>query len=39
MTAAQLIASIESIQCDHERQRSTNWAENDRAMLVMQYVG
>ncbi|MFP6587605.1 MAG: SpoIIE family protein phosphatase [Pirellulaceae bacterium] len=39
LTAAQLIASIESIQCDHERQRSTTWAENDRAMLVMQYVG
>jgi hypothetical protein len=39
MTAAQLIASIESIQCDHERQRSTTWAENDRATLVMQYVG
>ena len=39
LTAAQLIASIESIQCDHERQRSTTWAENDRATLVMQYVG
>jgi len=39
MTAAKLIASIESIQCDQEQQRSTSWVENDRAMLVMQYVG
>jgi hypothetical protein len=39
MTAAKLIASIESIQCDHQRQRSKTSAENDRAMLVMQYVG
>ncbi len=39
MTAAKLIASIESIQCDHQQQRSKTWTENDRAMLVMQYVG
>jgi phosphoserine phosphatase RsbU/P len=39
MTVAKLIDSIESIQCDHERQRLTTWAESDRAMLVMQYVG
>jgi putative methionine-R-sulfoxide reductase with GAF domain len=39
MTAAKLIDSIESIQCDHETLRSIAWAKNDRAMLVMQYVG
>jgi putative methionine-R-sulfoxide reductase with GAF domain len=39
MTAAKLIDSIESIQRNHGTQRSTTWAKNDRAMLVMQYVG
>jgi len=39
MTAAKLIDSIESIQRNHDTQRSTTWAKNDRAMLVMQYVG
>ena len=39
MTVEKLIASIESIQCDHERQHSTSWVKNDPAMLVMQYVG
>jgi len=39
LTTAKLIASIESIRCDYERQRCTTWTENDRAMLVMQYVG
>jgi serine phosphatase RsbU (regulator of sigma subunit) len=39
MTVAKLIDSIESIQCDHDRQHLTPWAENDQAMLVMQYAG
>jgi hypothetical protein len=39
MTVAKLIDSIESIQCDHDRQHLTTWAENDQAMLVMQYAG
>ncbi len=39
MTVAKLIDSIESIPCDHPRRRSKTWTENNRAMLVMQYVG
>jgi hypothetical protein len=39
LTAAILIERIESIRCDYEQQRLKTWVENDRAMLVMQYVG